>query len=459
MSPSEESTQSDSAARTETLATKPDEIDSLVGARLGTFRIDAVIGRGGMGVVYRGFDEALQRPVAIKTMRFDDATARARFLYEARSQAKLRHRNVVPLHVVGEHGGLTYLVMQLVAGETLRALLEKNGKVEERRALQIVDAIAAALEAAQARGLIHRDVKPSNVLVEPDGHVLLTDFGLAKDIHSASGPSSTTSENDDAPPRSLTQAGAILGTPAYLAPEQRHGGHVDHRADMYALGVTAHELLTGVRPSDAAVDLRVFRRETQALVERLLATDPENRYATYAELRAAIADAVGVAVVAAPLASRAAAFVIDFFAVGIVVGVLSSLTAWVARAFLHSDTLKPVSLALAWPFAAVLIGLVEAAYGKTLGKRLLRLRTVDAVDGGRPRLGRSVARSIVKMSPLFGVSLGALVVFPRAYAGFFMFGAAALLALPALGHARRTIHDSIGRTRVVLAIEEQEKLQ
>ncbi|CAN5922031.1 hypothetical protein BH11MYX4_BH11MYX4_27970 [soil metagenome] len=445
----------DAAPQTdETLATGREDDDHLIGTFLDAYRVDAVVGRGGMGVVYRAFDVRLHRAVALKTVRFASQEARARFQREARAQAQLGHRNVVPVHVVGEHAGLSYLVMDLVAGETLKELLKREGKLTEARALAVTDAIAAALEAAKARGLVHRDIKPSNVMVQADGHVLLTDFGLARHIHE------DDSALPDAPPlsaapRSLTHAGSVLGTPAYLAPEQGRGEKVDHRADMYALGVTLHELLTGARPAAGEpVTLHGVSPLTRGLVNRLLAPLPDDRFATYGDLRAAIVRAKGVRSVPAPLASRAAALVIDLLAFGLLVGMVSTFARLIARALVGSDALHALSGALAWPLAAVLLGVVEAVFGTTLGKKLLRLRTVDARDSGRPGLGRSVARSLVKMTPLFGTSVGMLVAMPKAWAGFWLFGVGLLLGLPALGRSRATLHDRVGRTRVILAVED-----
>ena len=438
----------------ETLATTREHVDPLIGAFLDAYRVDEVVGQGGMGVVYRAFDVRLDRAVALKTVRFSSQEARTRFQREARAQARLGHRNVVPVHVVGEHAGLSYLVMDLIAGETLKDLLKREGKLPEARALEVTDAIAAALEAAKAHGLVHRDIKPSNVMVEADGHVLLTDFGLAKRLLEDDVALADTLPLSGMPP-SLTRPGSVLGTPAYQAPEQGRGEKVDHRADMYALGVTLHELLTGARPvPDEPVTLEGISPLTRDLVRKLLAPLPDDRFATYRDLRAALARARGSRSVPAPLASRAAALVIDFVVFGAAVGAVSALARSIAHALVGTDALHTLSSALAWPLAAVLLGVVEAIFGTTLGKNLLRLRTIDARDSGRPGLARSVARSLVKMSPLFAASFGSLGAMPKAWAGFWLFGVGLLLGLPALGKSRTTLHDRIGRTRVILAVED-----
>ena len=143
---------------------------------------------------------------------------------------------------------MTYIVMDLVEGETLSALLERSGRVPQSRALDIADAVASALEPAHARGLIHRDIKPSNILIEHGGRVLLADFGQAKEVGAGEIPPSKPSASPSASGVALTHAGAIVGTPLYLAPEQALGGAIDHRADIYALGVTLYEVLTGEPP-------------------------------------------------------------------------------------------------------------------------------------------------------------------------------------------------------------------
>jgi eukaryotic-like serine/threonine-protein kinase len=352
MMAADDPTEQSPVTRVVPLARQRSQVDPLIGATLGGFRIDAVLGEGGMGVVYRGFDLALERHVAIKTLRIDAAGARVRFHREARLQAKMRHRHVVTLHSVGEHAGLTYIVMDFIAGETLTRILQRDGALPESRALDIADALAAALEAAQARGLIHRDVKPSNVLIERDGNVLLTDFGLAKEVTNRDTPLAMPVA---APADGLTEAGAVLGTPGYLAPETRAGDPVDHRADMYALGVTLHEMLTAQRPKDP-VDLDLFRAETGALVARLLAPSSDDRFATYADLRAAIAKIRGSA---QPAARRRVG--VDVFGLGIMVGLLASLAATLAQIVFGRS--MPVSIVLAWPLACLLVGLIEAVRG------------------------------------------------------------------------------------------------
>src|SRR5580692_2341873 len=197
--------------------------DPLVGKTLQHFRVDAPLGQGGMGAVYRAWDLSLDRPVALKVLLHDSPTARARFVREARAQAKLRHPNVVPIHYVDDGGSVAFFVMEVVEGESLAAVLDR-GALAPDLALDLVDVVAQALEAGQTQGLVHRDVKPSNILIDRGGRILLADFGLAKDVRS---------HDPDVPPglesgsrstgRAITRAGSIVGTPAYFSPEQAAG--------------------------------------------------------------------------------------------------------------------------------------------------------------------------------------------------------------------------------------------
>ena len=204
------------------------------GAELFGYRVDELIGRGGMGEVYRAWDERLERNVALKILPPDlaeDDAFRARLLRESRLAASLDHPNVVPVYDAGETDGRFFLAMRYVDGTDLRTLLRKEGALSPERAIDVVTQIAGALDAAHAQGLVHRDVKPSNVLVDERGHCYLADFGLTQSISS----------------RQPTD-GSLLGTLDYVAPEQIRGDDVDGRADIYSLGCLLHECLTGEPP-------------------------------------------------------------------------------------------------------------------------------------------------------------------------------------------------------------------
>jgi YVTN family beta-propeller protein len=209
------------------------------GAEFAGHRIEGVAGRGGMGVVYRATHLALDHVVALKVISPDlaaDDVFRERFRSESRIAASIRHPNVVPIHHAGEEDGLMFVTMDFIEGTDLRGRLNEKKQLDPEEASSIVSDVASALDAAHSRGLVHRDVKPGNVLLEERGgkrHVYLTDFGLTKQIGSSSG---------------VTASGAFVGTLDYVAPEQIKGDDVDARADIYALGCVLYEMLSGWAP-------------------------------------------------------------------------------------------------------------------------------------------------------------------------------------------------------------------
>jgi len=265
------------------------------------YRIEAVIGRGGMGVVYRASQPALDRTVALKLIaaeRAEDPVFRARFELESRLAASLEHVNVIPVYEAGDDDGLLFISMRLVDGIDLAQLLERVGMLEPARVVRLVGQLAAALDAAHAHGLVHRDVKPANVLLtldEPE-HLYLTDFGVAKHIGVGDG---------------VTMAGQWVGTLDYLAPEQIRGDAVNGGADVYALAGLLYHCLTGEIPfprdNDAAklwahvnapppAPSRLRRSLPPAIddvVARGMAKDPAARYPTAVDLARACAQALG----------------------------------------------------------------------------------------------------------------------------------------------------------------------
>lgn len=215
--------------------------------RLGPYDVLEVLGRGGMGVVLKAFDPALRRMVAIKVLApqwASHAEARQRFEREARAAAQVRHDNVVAIHAVEEADGLPYLVMEYVPGVSLQQRLDRDGPLVVEEVLRIGAQAAAGLAAAHDRGLVHRDVKPANILLDAAGNVRLTDFGLARAV-------------DDT---TLTQTGVIAGTPQYMAPEQARGDKVDDRADLFSLGSVLYAMCTGRPPFRAPTTVAVLKR-------------------------------------------------------------------------------------------------------------------------------------------------------------------------------------------------------
>jgi serine/threonine-protein kinase len=283
----------------------PPPADPLLGRMLeGRYRIDSVIGQGGMGVVYRGFQPAMDRAVAIKVLRAElgrDAAIVKRFEREARAASRLSHPNIITLYDFGQtHDRLMYIVMELLDGEPLRTTLQREGAIGPARALDIAFQLGDALSSAHAAGVVHRDLKPENVFrravgVRPD-FLKILDFGVAKLV---------TTE----PASQITSAGMVLGTPLYMSPEQVLGEEVDHRADLYAVGIMLYEMLVGDHPfrdtRAVAVLLNHLQKEPprlaevapalskdlelQRVLDRAMAKRPEARFQSAAEMLAALA--------------------------------------------------------------------------------------------------------------------------------------------------------------------------
>jgi serine/threonine-protein kinase len=206
------------------------------GSTFAGYEVEGVVGSGGIGILYRARQLRLDRPVALKLVEPDVArepVIRERLRREARTVAALDHPNVVPLYEAGEEDGTVYIVTRWVDGTELGTVIRRDGPLEPGRAARIAAQIASALEVAHEKGLVHRDVKPSNVIVTSEDHVYLTDFGLTKRAGSASG---------------LTGAGRLLGTIDYVAPEQIEGNEPDARGDVYGLACVLFETLTGTAP-------------------------------------------------------------------------------------------------------------------------------------------------------------------------------------------------------------------
>ncbi|HLY26074.1 MAG TPA: protein kinase, partial [Aggregatilineales bacterium] len=216
----------------------------LIGQRLGNYRIIGKLGEGGIATVYRAEQLNIQREVAIKVMKTQDA--QGDFLHrlerEAATIARLSHPHIVKLFDYGQENGITYLVMELITGGSLADLI-RTGALSPFDANRILQQLASALDYAHREGIIHRDLKPHNVLMDSNGNALLTDFGLARLVQSTS---------------ILTQSGTIVGTPAYMAPEQWTGGIIDARTDVYALGVILFEMLTGRLPFNGETPYRMM---------------------------------------------------------------------------------------------------------------------------------------------------------------------------------------------------------
>jgi serine/threonine-protein kinase len=270
------------------------------GSLVAGYVLEKLVGVGGMAAVFRARDERLGRVVALKLLAGDEVV-RKRFVREARAIAAVDHPHIIPVYEAGEAGGVMFIAMRFVAGDDLRLVVSRDGALRPRRAAGFISPVASALDAAHDAGLVHRDVKPANMLVDvgrgrPE-HVYLSDFGVARGMLSASG---------------LTRAGQFLGTPDYASPEQISGGTVDGRADQYALGCVAYTLLSGsvlfTREMPMAVlyahvsapppPVTAARPELPAAVNdvlaRALAKDPEDRYGSCGAFADALREALGL---------------------------------------------------------------------------------------------------------------------------------------------------------------------
>jgi eukaryotic-like serine/threonine-protein kinase len=286
----------------------------------GRYQLGSLLGVGGMAKVYLASDRVLERQVAVKVLSppyAQDPMFVERFRREARSAASLSHPNIVAVFDSGSDAGEHYLVMEYVAGQSLAELLTDQGRLAPRRAAELGVEVCAALAAAHAQGLVHRDVKPANVLVGAEGRVKVTDFGIVKAAATAT----------------LTGTGTVLGTAAYLSPEQAQGGPVDARSDLYSLGCVLYELVTGAPPFGSGADSSLVAVATRhlhqppeppsahnpqvdagldAVVLTALAKDPARRYQRASELQAALERVlVGDAVAAGPGRPGAAAVPIE----------------------------------------------------------------------------------------------------------------------------------------------------
>jgi serine/threonine protein kinase/Flp pilus assembly protein TadD len=277
----------------------------LIGKAVSHYRIVEKLGGGGMGVVYRAEDEVLNRPVALKFLPADTTRDRAaldRFLREARSAAQLSHPHICTIHETGEHDGEPFIVMELLEGQTLKEIVE-SGPLKVDRLLDLASQVADALDAAHAKGIVHRDVKPANIFVTRSGQAKILDFGLAKLVPGLAGSPVASAVETAVPRGDITSPGSTLGTLFYMSPEQARGETLDARSDLFSFGAVLHEMATGVRAFDGGTAAVVFQAifnakpspgrhqpdlppELERIIGKALEKDPELRYQTAAELRA-----------------------------------------------------------------------------------------------------------------------------------------------------------------------------
>jgi len=270
-----------------------------VADRFGTYRVLELLGAGGMGRVYRALDEALQREVALKTLLpalAADGEFVTRFTREARSAAALNHPNIAQIYVIGQEGEIPYFAMELIRGQSLDTIVKGRGALDTAIAAGYIMQAAAGLRHAAEKGLIHRDVKPSNLMITEDGTVKITDFGLAKAARTET---------------RLTATGEVLGSPGYISPEQAQGQSIDLRSDIYSLGATFYHLVTGRLPFEATTAVAMIMKHMNepvkspravnasipfpiaAVIQRMMAKRPGERFQDYAALTRELERALG----------------------------------------------------------------------------------------------------------------------------------------------------------------------
>ena len=464
-----------------------DTADSLIGRNIDHFEIRALLGQGGMGTVYLAHDLSLQRPVAIKVLRpelADSPDLVERLMLEARAQARLQHPNVVNVYYIGRFEGTPYFAMEYVRGETLADRLVRQGPLRWEEALEYIIQTARALMEANKRGIVHRDVKPSNLMLSDVGaqntaiaHIKVADFGLAA-------------------PTGVKEA-HFVGSPYYASPEQIAGKPPDHRSDIYSLGVSFHELLTGAPPFEAeslrtitklhedaprpAIPARQAPWRLRQLIIEMMDADPTKRPWTYEELLQRLEALRPRELIPGGLVARGMALLMDLgmFAIGalIIAGLLQ----------LGTRTAYEVTFGL---FAIYyLVG--HRVWSQTLGKRMFRLRiqgTTRAVSvvGLTLRFvvkfwGPIVAMVLVHLQPEAtggADEIRQLKERVNAFIGWeeiplldsgaqelltLLSGANLALAVPWVAglltalfdENRRALHDLFARTRVVYAMREQ----
>ncbi|HWM85205.1 MAG TPA: protein kinase [Kofleriaceae bacterium] len=405
----------------------PSEPDPLIGRRLAHFLVQRKLGEGGMGQVYLATDLALDRSVALKVLTGEIASRaglRERFYREARAQARIQHPNVGHIYYIGDEDGQLFYAMEYIDGETLQQLLERDGRVEPERALELVRMAALGLREGQRLGFAHRDVKPSNLMIDRHGVLKVLDFGLVKEID----PAGTNV--------ALSQESAVLGTPLYLAPEQARGEAIDFRSDMYSLGVTLHQLASGKPPFEAETPIAIISRHLSdvrprlelegrhkrlragmdALCDRMMAKRREDRFQSYDDLLATVERLSAAHSPPAGFWVRACAATFDFF--------LLTMMALPSEALSLDGNYVVVLLAL--PYAI----LPTARWGKTLGKKLLQIEVTPADSGGPVGLRRAALRTLAQLGPTY-----------------LLFGGIALLEAVASG----SVGKAIGIAMLVLA--------
>jgi uncharacterized RDD family membrane protein YckC/tRNA A-37 threonylcarbamoyl transferase component Bud32 len=425
------------------------------GTRLAHYEILQPVGEGAMGTVYEAHDSSLERTVAIKVLKSElaeDQHTVERFEREARAAARVTHPNLTHIYFVGPDGDRHYFAMEFVPGSTLDEYVDELGAMDVNDAVDVLVQIAKGLRAAHEAGVVHRDVKPANLKLPPDGVVKLTDFGLSKTL---------TGDMD------VTGEGRILGTPRYMSPEQCRGEKVDWRTDVYSLGLVGFFLLTGRHAFDADTigklldeqmnrplpQLRELRPEVPPKLEKLLRKccekDREHRPVSMGRIIARLEDSRPQALDPATIAARGSAFVIDIAVwlafVGISVGTVLLLTG-------IQEGEKTPSLFVALLLSTVFFILsnlgMEAWKGTTLGKRAFRLRVVR-IDGTPPFFPALVARFLIRLPIVVMFVIPERFQVTHAMINWLQFLSILAGVVCYFALRRRTLSDLVTRTRVI----------
>jgi len=427
---------------------------------LNHFRLDKELASGGMGAVYLGFDESLQRPVAIKLIRPELARQQSfldRFIREARAQAQVTHSNVVQVFFVGQERDVVFIAMELVDGGSLA-----GKRISWQEALEHMRGLCEGLREAARLNIIHRDIKPANILLDRFGLAHIADFGLAAPVFSrdTGEPMSKTPTKSAALPV-LTQVGSVMGSPPYMSPEQARGEQLDVRTDIYGLGATFYELLAGHAPTKAMTlhELERFMsgpppptlqslglempRKVAALIDKCMARDLKDRFQSYDELIAAIDAAAPRPIVPAPAVPRILSWLVDLAVYGAVTRL--TLQVWPVLGF----------LAL---FAWVVLGALLV--GSTPGQWMMRLKLRKPPDLPAP-IGRVALRFLLQHGWLAFAALTVASIYQSSGAALFVYaGLGALLLLVGVGGSvlalfskeRRTLADRLSGTRVLVDV-------
>ncbi|HVG94672.1 MAG TPA: protein kinase [Planctomycetota bacterium] len=434
--------------------TSPEPRPLLPGTRLAHYVLRTPIGSGSMGTVYEAHDTALDRTVAVKVVNpalVGSPEALDRFLHEARAAARVSHDRVTHIHFVGTDDGRPFYAMELVPGRTLEEIVRADGPLPFATAIDVLRQAAEGLGAAHEAGFVHRDVKPSNLILRPDGGLKVTDFGLAKSMSGDPG---------------ATHVGNLVGTPEFMSPEQCRGQPVDARTDVYTLGLTAFWLLTGERPfgggsvgamldaqMNAPLPSAAARRpdlpaRVDDVLARLTAKDRERRPESMREVLSLLEDLRPRAVHPAPLTARAIALVVDTVAFAVVGSAVvtgaAQPDAYVPGALLGAI----VSLVTFAVVVASQYGM-EVRFGGSLGKLLLGLEVVRD-DGTRPGRRALLARLLVRFPtiPFILVPDDVLPDLAEYIVGYFQLGVIAAGVITYLATRGRTLSDLLTGTRV-----------